>query len=125
MRRRRRETIHFVGSIPIMARFFIADAIVSLLLVLQLINFIRGPVSEGRMKLVEQAFQALPVSSTGDADVNALTRVFTASNHPDVKASRRNEADVTAEFLAAFKSRAPRSGRITLADFQEYYKCAL
>ena len=88
-----------------------------------LLTFMRGSISENRMNLIGQAFRTLPLSADGDVDVNAVARVYTASQHPDVKAGRRNEADITSEFLASFKSRAPRSGRITLKDFEEYYKC--
>jgi hypothetical protein len=84
-----------------------------------LLHGIRGEMSDNRLRLVQAAFQTLPVNDFGEVDAAVVARTFSGVGHPDVKAGRRSESDVVTEFHATFKPAG--KSKVVESDFVTYY----
>jgi Ca2+-binding EF-hand superfamily protein len=93
----------------------------------EFLRVLRGPMNEGRKKLVAQAFSKLDKDQSGSIDVTDLKGVYDASHHPDVKSGKRTEEDILNEFLETFEmhhntmTRTTADHIITKEEFEEYY----
>ena len=69
-------------------------------------EFLRGVVGEmndNRKNIVMRAFKKLDKNNSGSINTDDLRGVFSAKNHPDVKAGKKTEDEVLAEFLDNFE----------------------
>lgn len=69
-------------------------------------EFLKGVVGEmndNRKALVKKAFNKLDKNRNGNIEVDDLKGVYSAKNHPDVKAGKKTEDEVLAEFLDNFE----------------------
>jgi calcyphosin len=77
-----------------------------------------------------RAFKKLDRDGSGVVDIRDIQGVYNAKQHPDVKAGRKTEDEVLAEFLDTFevhysminKNSKSRDGKIELKEFLEYYR---
>jgi Ca2+-binding EF-hand superfamily protein len=90
---------------------------------------IRGPMNEFRKKFVGLAFKRLDSNGDGEIHMDEIKGIYNAKQHPDVKAGKRTEDEVLAEFLETFDiHHANHTGDhklldpiITFDEFLEYY----
>jgi Ca2+-binding EF-hand superfamily protein len=69
-------------------------------------EFLRGVVGEmndNRKNIVTKAFKKLDKNNSGTVNMEDLRGVYNAKNHPDVKAGKKTEDEVLAEFLDNFE----------------------
>jgi len=65
--------------------------------------------------------------SSGIVDINDIRDVYSAKNHPDVRAGKKTEDEVLDEFLETFElhhnisDKSLNDHRITMEEFVEYY----
>jgi Ca2+-binding EF-hand superfamily protein len=81
----------------------------------------RGPMSERRRQLVLECFGKLDKTGNGVVDFDDVRDVFSAREHPEVKAGRKTAAQVLHEFLGNFDV-IKKDGTITTDEFIEYYE---
>jgi len=95
-------------------------------------EFLRGVVGEMndfRMNFAKRAFKIMDKDGTGVVDIDDLRGRYNAKFHPDVKAGKKTEDEVLAEFLDTFEyhftllnPQANRKDRkIELDEWIEYY----
>ncbi len=93
-----------------------------------LFRVIRGSLPPRRAATVHNAFARLS-GSTGSVSLDRLASAYQAAKHPDVVANRRQEKEVTAEFLDTFGVQARTelafargsSGNVLATEFEDYY----
>jgi len=69
-------------------------------------EFVRGIVGEMndfRKNLVKKAFKKLDKDGSGSVDISDIRGVYNGRQHPDVKAGKKTEDEVLAEFLDTFE----------------------
>lgn len=75
-----------------------------------------------------RAFKKLDRDGSGFIDMRDIEGVYNAKLHPEVKAGRKTEQEVLAEFLDTFElhysllDKSQRDGRIEVREFIEYYR---
>jgi len=57
-----------------------------------------------RRALVEQAFNKIDADKSGELTIDDLRGIYSASQHPEVKAGKKTEDAVLQEFLKTFES---------------------
>ncbi|KAL4465956.1 hypothetical protein ABPG74_004193 [Tetrahymena malaccensis] len=86
---------------------------------------IRGPMSQNRRRLVQQAFAILDKDGSGIVDINDIKGTYNAKFHPDVRSGKRTEESVLLEFMSTFETyvgfRGIRDNQITPQEFEDYY----
>jgi Ca2+-binding EF-hand superfamily protein len=90
---------------------------------------IRGPINDFRKKFVTLAFKKLDKNGDGEIHMDEIKGIYNAKQHPDVKAGKRTEDEILAEFLETFDiHHAMHTGdhklndpAITFEEFLEYY----
>jgi len=91
----------------------------------EFIYAIRGQLNQFRKNLVLQAFNKLDKDNSGDLTIDDLVGVYNAKFHPEVKAGRKTEKQVLAEFLDTFHGmydyHAIHDDKVTKDEFLEYY----
>ncbi len=60
-------------------------------------------MNDFRKNLVKKAFKKLDANNSGNIDITDLRGVYSAKNHPDVKAGKKTEDEILAEFLDNFE----------------------
>jgi len=94
-------------------------------------EFVKGVVGEMndfRKNLVKKAFKKLDKNNSGSVDIEDIRGVYNARNHPDVRAGKKTEDEVLAEFLDNFEyhfsilnDKKTKDRDITMDEFVEYY----
>jgi Ca2+-binding EF-hand superfamily protein len=69
----------------------------------EFLRILRGPMNEFRVNLVQQAFRRLDKDGSGVIDINDVRDVYSARNHPDVRAGKKTEDEVLQDFLETFE----------------------
>ena len=88
---------------------------------------VTGEMSGNRKEMVRAAFKKFDQDKSGRITLQDIKSMYNASEHPDVKAGKRQEDDVLMEFLDTFDMhhRIRYAGKadhnITLEEFMEYY----
>ena len=89
---------------------------------------IRGDLNERRRSLIEQAFRKIDKDNSGALDLADIRDSYRADKHPDVINGKRTEDQILVEFLETFEAHlnmrdhTQPDGKVTLAEFIEYYK---
>ena len=86
----------------------------------EFIRGVRGRLNATRKNLVHQAFRKFDRTGNGVADLEDLRGVYDASKHPDVRAGKKSEDEVLAEFLDTFDV-GDHDGKVTVQEFEDYY----
>lgn len=81
----------------------------------------RGPLNARRTQLVKQAFDLLDADESGFVDVDDIVGKFQASKHPDVIGGKSTPNEVFQEFLDTFEVGGEQDGKVSRAEFHEYY----
>lgn len=94
-------------------------------------EFLRGVVGEMndfRMNLAKKAFKIMDTDGSGKIDINDLRGRYNAKFHPEVKAGKKTEDEVLAEFLDTFEyhfnllnSNKSKDRTIEMEEWIEYY----
>mmetsp|Transcript_18652 Transcript_18652/g.19297 ORF Transcript_18652/g.19297 Transcript_18652/m.19297 type:complete len:285 (+) Transcript_18652:1-855(+) len=94
-------------------------------------EFLRGVIGEMndfRLGLSKKAFKVMDSDGSGQIDINDLRGRYNAKFHPDVKAGKKTEDEVLAEFLDTFEyhfnllnSNKSKDRTITMEEWIEYY----
>ena len=93
----------------------------------EFVRVLRGPMSNFRKKLVQQAFNKIDRDRSGYVELNDIRDVYNAKRHPDVIQGKKTEEDILLEFLETFETHhnicnsvAP-DHIVTREEFEEYY----
>ena len=93
----------------------------------ELMRNVVGEMTAYRKALVKRAFDRLDRNSNGIVELDDIKGFYNAKMHPDVRAGRKTEDDILAEFLDTFelhhslKNPNDRDSKITFKEFVEYY----
>jgi len=82
---------------------------------------VRGMLNERRRDLVLRAFELLDKDKNGVLEVSDLVGVYDASKHPDVLSHKSSPQEVLRQFLDTFDSATSKDGKVTTAEFCDYY----
>jgi Ca2+-binding EF-hand superfamily protein len=88
----------------------------------ELLLGIQLPLSGPRLAMVQRAFQKMDKDGSSIIDINDLSSVYDASQHPDVLEGKKSEAQVTNEFLKGFEVGKKKDGKVTFDEFKAYYQ---
>jgi Ca2+-binding EF-hand superfamily protein len=87
-----------------------------------------GEMNDFRMALAKRAFKLMDKDNSGVIDIADLKGVYNAKFHPDVKAGKKTEDEVLAEFLDTFEyhfnllnSNKSKDRSISVEEWIEYY----
>lgn len=86
-----------------------------------------GEMTPLRKALVKRAFDKLDRNGNGIIEVDDIKAVYNAKHHPEVRAGKKTEEEVLAEFLDTFelhyslKHPQEKDKKINLREFNEYY----
>lgn len=69
----------------------------------EFIKQIVGDMNDNRKALVKKAFNKLDKNKNGTIEIDDLRGVYSAKNHPDVRAGKKTEDEILAEFLDNFE----------------------
>lgn len=83
---------------------------------------LRGEMSLRRKQYVYYAFRLLDKDNSGVVTLDELKTVYDCSKHPEVLKGEKTEAEVLKEFAEQWDDDTAPNGKITLAEFLEYYK---
>ena len=109
-----------VGQIKVVFDFFDADRSGSLSYT-EFLKGVRGVLNDRRKQLVLMAFQILDADKSGVIETSDIQARYDASKHPDVLSGRKTNAEVLREFLDTFDSPSQPDGKVTVAEFIDYY----
>jgi Ca2+-binding EF-hand superfamily protein len=93
----------------------------------EFVRAIRGPMNQGRKKIVAKAFNKLDADGSGWIDINDIRGVYVANKHPDVLAGKKTEDQILQEFLETFETAHAMKNNdapnyvVTREEFDEYY----
>jgi len=89
---------------------------------------VMGEMNDFRMNLAKRAFKIMDRDGSGQVDINDLRGRYNAKFHPDVKAGKKTEDEVLAEFLDTFEyhfnllsDNKSKDRSITVDEWIEYY----
>lgn len=88
-------------------------------------EFLRGlktGMSYERKMLVRKAFNLLDKDSSGIVTVDDILSSYDSSSHPDVARGAKTPQDAAEELLAVFEQGGTIDGRVSWAEFLDYYK---
>ena len=86
----------------------------------ELLLVMRGPMSDVRKSVVQQAFAKLDADRDGQITIAEIGAKYRAASHPDVVAGHLTEKQVLSAFASVWDSR-DRNGIVTFAEFSDYY----
>jgi Ca2+-binding EF-hand superfamily protein len=78
-------------------------------------------MNESRLRMVRMAFEVIDGDRSGVLDMQDVVSKYNASKHPDVISGRRSAGEVLREFLDTFDVGGEKDGKVTLAEFENYY----
>eukprot|EP00607_Mallomonas_marina_P003330 CAMPEP_0182430102 /NCGR_PEP_ID=MMETSP1167-20130531/36871_1 /TAXON_ID=2988 /ORGANISM="Mallomonas Sp, Strain CCMP3275" /LENGTH=126 /DNA_ID=CAMNT_0024614767 /DNA_START=416 /DNA_END=793 /DNA_ORIENTATION=+ len=87
----------------------------------EFISALRDPLSKRRHALVQLAWDKIDMNSDGDVDIQEIGTMYDVSQHPDVIAGKATPEKVLKEFLGTFEARGNHDGRVSRAEFEDYY----
>jgi len=97
----------------------------------ELMNNIKGPMSDPRKAVVKRAFNRMDFDKNGFLESDDIKRNYKANQHPEVIKGIKSEEEVMVEFLETFEAyisqnkqvskRDIRDGKVTLNEFIDYY----
>eukprot|EP00668_Euglena_longa_P032374 GGOE01041690.1.p1 GENE.GGOE01041690.1~~GGOE01041690.1.p1 ORF type:complete len:553 (-),score=170.58 GGOE01041690.1:155-1813(-) len=83
------------------------------------LDAVRGPLTDRRRALVEQAFQLLDVGRKGAVPFEDVRQLYDPKKHPDVLAHSKTPDQVLQEFISAWDKGS--NATVTLVEFLDYY----
>ena len=93
----------------------------------ELMRSVVGEMNNFRKVLVRRAFDKIDRNGNGVVELDDIKGVYNGKFHPDVKAGKKTEDEVLAEFLDTFelhhslKNPNEKDRRINIREFNEYY----
>lgn len=84
------------------------------------LEIMRGPMSEDRMFAVQRVFQHLDYDGDGVLTLAEIGAKFAAADHPDVRNGSLTAQQLRNGFLATWDARTA-AGKVTYAEFMDYY----
>ena len=95
----------------------------------EFLRSIRGEMNAARAAIAKRCYKIMDKDGSGQVDINDIRQVYNAKQHPDVKAGKKTEDEVLAEFLDTFEDHFAdmkghedaRDGTITMEEWLEYY----
>lgn len=92
----------------------------------EFLTAVRGPMSQARQTIIEQAYQSMG----GAVNFITIREAYKADRHPDVLSGKKTVDQALVEFLETFethlntmKGSEERDSPISLQEFLEYYRC--
>lgn len=95
----------------------------------EFLRSIRGSMNAAREAIAKKCYKIMDKDGSGQVDINDIRQVYNAKQHPDVKAGKKTEDEILAEFLDTFEDHFAdmkgnadaRDGTITMQEWIEYY----
>jgi hypothetical protein len=86
-------------------------------------------MNETRAAVAKKAYKIMDSDGSGQVDINDIRQTYNAKQHPDVKAGKKTEEEILAEFLDTFEDHYcdmagqadSRDGIISMPEWLEYY----
>eukprot|EP00668_Euglena_longa_P017264 GGOE01021637.1.p1 GENE.GGOE01021637.1~~GGOE01021637.1.p1 ORF type:complete len:937 (+),score=122.24 GGOE01021637.1:36-2846(+) len=87
--------------------------------IVQLLEALRGPLSDRRLQLIRLAYSSLDKQRTNAVPVQEMIAAYNPLQHPDVLRKRRTSDQVMQEFIAGWD--LEENVHVSFADFKDYY----
>ena len=93
----------------------------------ELMRSVVGEMSPFRKGMVKKAFDKLDQNKNGTIEIDDIKACYNAKQHPEVRAGKKSEDEVLAEFLDTFelhhslKHPEDKDRKINIREFMEYY----
>ena len=87
----------------------------------EFLSNVRGPLSQPRIEVIDQAFDILDLDKDGSILPDEIAQRFDASQHPDVLQGKCTQQDVYRDFLDTFDVGGVKDHRVTRQEFRNYY----
>lgn len=93
----------------------------------ELMRSVIGEMNGFRKNFVKKAFDKLDQNKNGVIEIDDIKATYNAKQHPEVKAGKKTEEEVLAEFLDTFelhhslKHPEDKDRKIQIREFMEYY----
>ena len=95
----------------------------------EFLRSIRGEMNATRAAVAKKAYKIMDSDGSGQVDINDIRQTYNAKAHPDVKAGKKTEDEILAEFLDTFEDHFcdmagqadSRDGKISMPEWLEYY----
>ena len=93
----------------------------------ELMRSVMGEMNPFRKGMVKKAFDKLDQNKNGIIEIDDIKASYNGKMHPEVKAGKKSEDEVLAEFLDTFelhhslKHPEDKDRKINLKEFMEYY----
>jgi Ca2+-binding EF-hand superfamily protein len=93
----------------------------------ELMRSVVGEMNPFRKGMVKKAFDKLDNNKNGIIELDDIKSFYNAKMHPEVRAGKKTEDEVLAEFLDTFelhhslKNPSEKDRKINIREFMEYY----
>ena len=86
----------------------------------EFLRSIRGDINATRKRVIRQAYDKLDVNKDGSVRLDDISKLFDASQHPDVIEGRKSPEQIFVEFMRMWDTQE-KDSIITFDEFCEYY----
>uniref|UniRef100_T1JNW3 EF-hand domain-containing protein n=1 Tax=Strigamia maritima TaxID=126957 RepID=T1JNW3_STRMM len=87
----------------------------------EFLRALRPPLSESRLKLIDEAFKKMDKSGDGQVTLEDVKNVYSVKSHPEFMNGEKSEDQILNKFLANFEKGSVTDGIVTKDEFLDYY----
>jgi len=87
----------------------------------EIVQAVRDPLSDRRLKLVELAFMKIDTDRSGIVNAEEIAKMYDPSKHPEVLSGQKTPKEILTQFLSTFDVGGEIDGKVTKQEFVNYY----